>query len=169
MKKLIIALFMAVTLPAFAQTNTPPPIDSEPWYKFLDFLSHSSNLIVAPYGIYDSGTKSAGGGIALAYKVSDYVLPTLRVDVIDKDVWMPSGSLQLQYPIPMGKFTFIPFGFGGLATPLSGRGSDNGTAVGIIGLGADLKLSDHWGILGDVERWSGFNGYQFRGGFHYKF
>ena len=143
-------------------TNAPEPVQ-----RVLAFLAQGSNWIVAPYGIYDMTTKSAGGGVALAYKVSDFVLPTLRLDYINGDVFMPSGTVQLQMPIKVTTNIWLtPFLFGGVATAVTGSGAD-GTAIGIFGLGGDIRITEHFGILGDWEKWSSHE--QLRFGFHWKF
>lgn len=159
-------------------TNPPPvpPTDTTPLFSgpartAFDFLTSSStNWMVVPYGIVNSKFDKFGGGIAVAYKLSEFVAPALRLDYYDGRVWMPSASLQLQAPVRiMNKFELIPFAFSGLATPLSGKGNENGTAVGIFGAGAAIRIGARWDIIGDVEKWSGFEGLQYRMGVVFKF
>jgi hypothetical protein len=72
--------------------------------------------------------------------------------------------------------TFIPFAFAGIATPIAGKGADNGTAVGIFGVGGAIRTdfipgSSWWkpqDLIFDVEKWSGFQGTQYRFGFVWK-
>jgi hypothetical protein len=145
------------------------PFLSGPVTKVFEFLGQGSNYMIAPYGIVTSAGK-CGGGIAVGYKVSEFVVPMLRADYLDGTLFMPSASLQLQAPITLtGKFTTIPFAFAGIATPLAGKGIDNGTAVGIFGAGMAARVSTHCDIVFDVEKWSGFSGQQYRFGVLYKF
>lgn len=173
MKKLIavIGITISLVMPAKAQdTNLPsgwgPAVDG-----VLNLLSQGSNFIVAPYGIMwqsDKGNKF-GGGVALAYKMSDFVVPSIRLDYLDGKVFMPSANLTLQAPITLNKFVLVPFMFTGLATPLSGRQDENGTAVGIFGIGIAARVAAHWDILADYEKWTGYSGNQYRFGIAYKF
>src|SRR3977135_899743 len=108
MKKLLLSLaVIGSLLTAKAQTDVPPlPTLSGPSAAFVDFLLNSSNLMVAPYGIASTDFKKFGGGIGLGYRVSEFVVPFIRLDYYDKTLFMPSASLQLQAPIRfMGKFT----------------------------------------------------------------
>lgn len=173
MKKHILPLLaaLALALPIHAQTltNLPTFLDG-PGGKVWDFLTASSNIMIAPYGIISTDGKKFGGGIGAGFRVSEFVVPTLRLDYYDGRVWMPSASLQLQLPVTLaGKLTAIPFAFGGLATPLSGKGNDNGSAVGIVGVGLAVRIGTHWDIIGDLERWTGFAKDQVRLGVVYKF
>ena len=121
--------------------------------------------MVAPYGIYDSGTKSAGGGVAALYKLNDYVAPCVRMDYLNNNLFMPSGNLTLQYPLPaLGKFTLVPFAYGGLALPLAGKARDNGNLSVITGIGLALRISSHFDLITDWENWTGFKGDQYRFG-----
>lgn len=185
---LILAL---LTLPAFAQTNsTSGNLNSAagtnlitgPATQVIDFLTQGSNYMIAPYGIITTDGK-VGAGIGIGYKVSDFVVPTLRIDALTDQpvsghqsgpqgvtVWMPSASLQLQAPLTiMGKVTVIPFAFAGIATPVAGKGANNGTPVGIFGAGMAERLGTHWDLIQDFEVWSGFSGNQIRLGVVYKF
>lgn len=178
-------LFLIIGLLAFLaggvhaqDTNPiPAPAISGPGWDAIQFLGSGSNWLVAPYMIYSTGSKSAGGGIGVGYKVSDFVVPTLRLDYLEGGLYMPSASLQLQAPLKLlGKVTLIPFAFAGLATPISGKGKDNGSAVGIFGIGGAIRTdfigSDKWwkpqDVIFDFEKWSGFSGSQYRLGFVWK-
>lgn len=180
--KLVLMLILAVmlTLGVKAQdlitTNGTPTIGG-PGAAAISFLSRGSNWMTAPYAIIGSGSK-LGAGIALGYRLSDYVVPMMRLDYMQGQLWMPSADLQLQAPFTiMGKVTVIPFGFTGLATPISGAGNNNGSAVGLFGAGAAVRLDflgsgsfwKHTDIVADVEKWSGFSGQQIRFGLLYKF
>jgi hypothetical protein len=158
--------------PAESVTNTPPLVSGPALKAFEFFTASSSNWMVAPYAIYDSGSKSFGGGLGVGYKLSDYVVPTMRLDWVDSQLWMPSADLQLQLPVTFfGKVTAIPFAFAGIATPISGAGEGNGAAVGMFGTGLAVRLSSRIDLIGDVEKWSGagFKDLQYRGGVVFKF
>jgi hypothetical protein len=167
------AIILALALPATAQTNdtstNATALIGGPATTLLNFLGTGSNWFAAPYGIVGTDSKF-GGGVAVGYKISEFVVPVMRLDYYDSTVWMPSASLQLQAPLTiMGKFTLIPFAFAGLATPIAGKGADNGSAVGIFGAGAAVRISSRFDIVADVEKWSGFKGEQIRAGVLWKF
>ena len=148
-------------------TNTP--VLTGAGAELIQFLGTASNIMVAPYGTYSSEGKG-GGGIALAYEVGNFIAPMLRFDYLDKEITMPSASVQLPAPITIaGKLTVIPFGFTGVATPLSGKGNDNGSVQGIFGAGLAVRVTSHLDIVFDVEKWTGFTGQQYRGGILYRF
>lgn len=145
---------------------------------FIDGLTAATNIYTATYGIYDTTSKKAGVGVALGYKLSDFVLPVIRLDIINNGVWVPSGSLQLQAPITFnGKITIVPFGFTGIATSIATyTSSQNATVIGIFGAGGALRInSTKWyvpsDILVDYERWTGgpFNDNQIRAGLAFHF
>lgn len=174
MKKLLIILFACASLSAFAQTSTNlPPPSTAPLLSspIVDFLSRS-NLIIAPYGIYDTTAGQGGGGIGLAYKLNDFIVPTLRFDYINGAIWNPSASIQLQVPVTIaGKLTVTPFAFDGIATAIAGKGHSNFEPENIAGIGAAIKISNSLGLVADYERWTGagFNDNQIRAGFYWKF
>lgn len=143
-----------------------------PASDFLSFISASSNLMCAAYGIVSTDGKKYGGGIGLGFRVSDLVVPTLRLDYYDQKVWMPSANLQLQLPLHLGgntNITYTPFTFAGVATPLSGKGDDNGEPVGMLGIGAAVRIGKHWGLIADFEHWTGFDADQLRFGAYFRF
>lgn len=159
MKKLFLVLLLSV-LPVlgFSQTNTPPepaPIVSGEWTNIINFISSGSNWMVAPYAIYDVTSKDVGGGVGAFYLLSPLAAVGMRVDYINKEFWMASGDIQIQLPITLfGKFTAVPFGFVGLATPLSGAGDENGTAQAIYGTGLAVRVSKIIDVAADWERWT---------------
>ena len=156
-----------LSLPAQTVSTNTPVVDS-PVFQFL--ASSSSNWFVAPYGIATTKASKYGGGLAIGYKLSDYVAPVMRLDYLDGTLWMPSASLQLQVPFTLfGKVTTIPFTFAGIATPIAGAGTLNGSAVGIYGAGAAFRLTTKFDFVGDIEKWSSFPGQQIRFGVLYKF
>lgn len=178
MNKLLLTIGLACALNASvnAQTNnvdTNNPVTLPPEAsKIIDFVGSSSNLMVAAYGIAATDFKTFGGGIALAYKLSDMIVPTIRLDYYDRELWMPSASLQLQTPIKLfNKVTMIPFAFAGVAEALGGSSSgvSSGSVVGIFGVGGAIQLSSKWDFVMDYEKWTGFDKDQIRSGFLYKF
>lgn len=179
MKKFLALLGVMLAITVNAQTNTPPevstnaPPPSIPELPgiFLNFLSNTaSNWYVVPYGIYSSDTETFGAGIGVGYAITPNVVTVLRMDYLNDEIWMPSGSVQLQAPIRlMDQFQVTPFAFAGIATPLSGRGDDNRTAAGIAGAGFGAKFSKHVGLVYDIEYWSNFTGPQHRFGVLFKF
>jgi hypothetical protein len=176
------ALLAILSLPALAAdiTNSPPEAAAAtnaaatdlfggPITNVWNFLAQGSNFMIAPYGIVSTDGKT-GGGLAIAYKLSDFVVPTMRLDYYDHEVWMPSASLQLQAPLTLaGKLTVIPFAFSGIATAVAGRGAENGTVVGIFGAGGAVRLSTTVDLVADYEHWTGFKGDQIRFGVLFKF
>ena len=162
MKKCLVSLFIGVAvITASAQTNTNNPILSGPGVDAFNFLSASaSNWIIAPYGIASWDGKSFGGGLGVGYRITDMVVPTMRIDAVkshdDFTVWMPQANLQLQLPIRiMNTVTVVPFTFGGIATPVAGKHNQNGDVVGVLGVGGAIRLGTQWDLLADVEVWNG--------------
>lgn len=88
---------------------------------------------------------------------------------------MPSAQVQFQAPLVIGgKLTVTPLAFTGAATPISGRGAENGTLVGIFGAGMSLRLYESstgakLSLFGAVAKWTGFRGEQIYGGIAYRF
>jgi hypothetical protein len=164
MKRLIaLALLIASAIGGRAQSN-----DLNTVWSFLS--DASSNLFVVPYGTVwqsDHGNKF-GGGVALGYHLSDYVVPTLRIDALDGVITMPSGSAQVQYSIQLGNFTLKPFAIGGIGTPIMGKGTQNGSAIGIMGAGAAVAYKDVFELATDYEKWTGYSGNQIRVGVVFK-
>lgn len=160
--KSLIAAFLLLATSAFAQTNTPPstnaPIISGPAADAISFITTEgvTNWMIAPFGIYSTTSKEWGGGLGIGYKLSDFVVPVMRIDYLASQLWMPSMNLQLQVPVKiMGKVTVIPFTFAGVATTISGGGNDNGSAVGMLGVGGAIRIADHWDLVADYELWQG--------------
>lgn len=185
MKRTIIALIgllALLALPVAAQTNAPPPT-APTQENLLDFLTTGSNYWAAAGGAYSVDSKEWGATVALGYIVpgTEVISPMLRLDELGGDFYLISGQLRLQPPRQlMGKIPLIPFAMAGVGTPLGGAGPENGTAIGIVGAGAALKLDvlgdawlwKHLDIVGDYEYWSGLNtarANQVRFGFLLKF
>jgi len=180
-KLMTIIGLLALACSGFAQTNiTIPPDAPAPVQEagsVLNFLSSAgTNLMVAGYGIYSTGSRSAGGGIALAYKLTDFIAPAVRLDYLNRSFYQGSFSTQLQYPLTFGnKITVVPFALGGVATPFGGAGKDNETVQGIAGVGLAVRMDwlgsfgKHLDLIADWEKWSATSGNQYRFGVLYKF
>lgn len=120
------------------------------WQLFL--AGATTNLIIAPYGISSTDFKKFGAGLAVGYKLSDNVVPTLRIDYYDGKLWMPSGNLQLQTRLKLGPFDLYPFVFTGVAVPINSGTS--AAVVGMVGTGAALRLGNNFDLLADYEVWT---------------
>lgn len=161
--------------PLPAETAAPVSIVSSPIFKFFQ---DGSNWVIAPFAIYDSTTKTYGGGIAAAYKAREFVVPVLRLDILNGGAYVPSGAMQLQMPITLfGRVTGTPFAFSAVATAVNNQKGKSGEVIGIFGTGIIIELpgNDKWYVpdyfLADYERWSGagFNDNQYRVGVGLKF
>lgn len=161
--------------PVVLNTNTSPPTLSGPFIDALGLLSTATNLSVAPYGLYRTSDGRAGGGIAALYNITPNFASGVGLDMMDSQLWMPSGQVQFQLPLVIaGTVTTTPFGYTGLSTPIGGAGDDNGTAVGIFGAGLGLKLlgdtqGRHLSLFYSIEHRTGFDGEWMRFGLYYRF
>lgn len=166
----LLLMFFALCFSAPAQTaatgtNAPDSaLFGNTGSTLWDFATTGSNYWAAPYGTFGVSSHTAGGGIAVGYHISDVVNPVLRLDYFDGSFWMPSLTAQLQPPRQlMGKIPVIPFGIAGMATPIAGAGTGNGSLVTILGAGAALKLDafgsaswlKHTDLVVDYEKWLG--------------
>lgn len=183
-KIIAIAAFMLslCATSTLAQTDTNPPPDTNapsiidsPIWQFV--TTESTNWFFATGATYDVTTKTGGAWLGAAYKLSDFVVPVIRLDAINGGVFIPSGNLQLQIPVKLfGKLEVIPLAFTGIATSINNYGN-SGNAIGVFGTGAAIRLpqNDKWYIpddlVGDYERWTGggFNDNQIRLGAAWKF
>lgn len=158
LSKISALLLLAGSLYAADTPTNSPPIISGPAADAISFITTEgvTNWMIAPFGIYSTTSKEWGGGLGIGYKLSDFVVPVMRIDYLASQLWMPSMNLQLQVPVHiMGKVTVIPFTFAGVATTVSGGGSENGTAVGMLGIGGAIRIASHWDLVGDYEIWNG--------------
>lgn len=172
-----------VTVPVTASITDTNPIIGGPAASWLAFLGSGSNWMAVPYATYSQGDKSFGGGLGLGYLITPNVVTMMRLDYFASKVYMPSLSIQLQAPVKiMQAATIVPFAFAGAASPISGAGSDNGTAVAIVGAGAALRLDflsknptafvNRLDLVADYELWNGLPSdqqKQWRFGLLYKF
>lgn len=204
---------LTLAMPAQAQTNLPPAITdgtnnaltlSPPStnapapatvqgdvQNIIDIIkSGETNWYFIPYGLYAPGLqKKAGGGLAAAYPISQYVFGSLRMDYVNGGFWMPSGSATFQIPVKLTSWlTVSPFAYAGVGVPVSGATvngvtlpgqtpkNNNGQPTAILGYGASIKLFerstpatqwyqlDSLYIVADREEWTGFPGEQYRFG-----
>jgi hypothetical protein len=158
----------ALALTGYSQvldTNTSPPTLSGPFVDFLGSLSQATNWGVATFGIYtphsstsSSSGASYGAGAVVLYNISPYVATGVGIDWLDKNVTMPSAQVQFQAPIRIGGTNgviFRPFAFTGVATPVAGEGTDNGTAVGLFGAGIGVKIYKGFNAFYAIEQRTG--------------
>ena len=164
---LLVVETLAVALsviPALAQTNSAvSPTPMSVTENAVASVMTASNWLVIPFGIYDTGTKLFGGGVAVVYNLSS---PTnairvglmTRMDYINNEVWEPGANLKLGMPFRLNNGAVItPITFAGTAIAVSGKGSANGTLAGIVGLGADIDFplfNRRWNFIFDVEKWT---------------
>jgi len=162
------SLFAAQAQPVVLNTNTSPPTLAGPGVDAFNTITTATNWIVAPFFEYSPDAKEQqwGGGMAAIVNLNESrtLATMLRADYVEGDWWMPSASLQLQFPITVASnITITPFAFTGVALPLGGK--DKTTLQGVFGSGFDIKmnkLSKHWSMAFDVEYWSVANGIQYR-------
>ena len=161
----------------------PPTIQSSV-QGLADALANGvTNWYIGVYGLYAPKLqKHLGFGFGAAYPLSEYVITTVRIDYINGGFWMPSGNATLQIPISIpvpasittNKIMLTPFAYAGVGIPVGGASGNNGQATGILGTGAVLNLwtsstpSPKWysidsvKLVGDIEKWGGFDGNQYR-------
>src|ERR1039458_7942105 len=127
-------------VPVLAMDTNGAPFLSGPAMDLLATLGSATNWGVAGFGIYEpasSGHRAAyGAGAVALYNINLYMASGIGIDWLDNAVTMPSGQFQFQFPFILGGTNGIkatPFAFTGVATPVSGMGADNGTAVGLFG------------------------------------
>lgn len=169
------------------QTNTYPVTNAPTVSQAIDTLLASvqagqTNWEVIPYGLYAPALKQKyGGGLALLYPLSTYVVTGARVDWVNGGFWMPSGNATLQLPIKLTSWlTITPFTYAGIGVPLGGAQvagfvlpgkpspDNNGQPTAILGYGAAIDIYKstgfikHASLVGDAEKWTGFDGQQYR-------
>ena len=187
------ALALMLSLPsAQAQsTNTTDLIGSETgviggitaglseWLNNNEAARTATNWLVAPYFTYAPDIEAedkVGGGIFVAYKVTDFLYAGIGVDYLG-ELTLPQGNVELKADIKPFKYlgfatNFIarPFAVAGIAVPLSGSGDDNGNVGSIIGAGVAIpvwKISDNYtmSVGGALLKWTGVGDYS---GNHYQ-
>ena len=175
-KSLIAVTLLTLGGVVTAQTNLPPVATNNASGFLTDvvnWFSQGTNFIVVPYGIVTSGNNGkygGGGGVALAYEVSQYFESGMRIEYLNKAFYQGSFTAQLQVPITLfKKVTVVPFILGGVAVPFGGGAANPGSVQGIAGTGLAVRLSTKWDLIGDIEKWSATPGQQYRLGVGYKF
>ena len=170
LKALALAAMLAVThFSSQAQTNTNSgPYDLPQIFNFLSGVG--TNLSASAYGLYDLTSKSAGGGVALDYKITPIVGAALRLDYLKGDLYVVQGTVNLEVPFKLGNFVVVPFAFAGGGTPFSGT-SRSGDLLWVASAGMSMHVNNHWAILFGYEHWSGagFNDDVLGGGLRYSF
>lgn len=162
MKKVLAVIALAATcLAGYSQdqidTNAPP-IFQDTAGSIIDFLSHGSNYLVAPYGFYDTGIKKSGGGLAVVALVQPWFGPLLRFEYDGDKFWTMTGEAQFQVPnIKLGKVSVVPFAHGGVGAVLGGDESESLT-VANYGGGIQIGFTKNFGLFAAWEKRSAFNG-----------
>lgn len=146
--------------PPVLVTNSTGPVLEGPFIDFLGSLSTATNWGVAAFSIYAPQDKSWGAGLVALYNISPYVATGIGIDWLDRgNVTMPSTQVQFQAPFLIGgKVRVTPFGFTGVATPLSGKGDDNKTVVGLFGAGLGVKIYGGLQAFYAIEQRTGESG-----------
>ncbi len=171
------------TVPPNTDTNGVPTITGGLTELFQAF-KENTNLLWEVHGLYASGLpKKIGGGVGAVWPINQYSFASVRIDWVNGGFWMPQGNFGLQLPIKLFSWlTVTPFTYAGIAVPVSGAqiGSitvggaaprdNNGQATAILGGGGAINVYSPWHlkIVGDVERWTGFPGNQYRFGLTFR-
>jgi hypothetical protein len=179
-----------LTAPPLTLEQPTPTIQSSVQGLWDAFLTGNSKWLFEAHGLYAPKLQNKyGGGAGVFYPLNDYVYTGLRIDWVDGGFWMPSGNAGLQLPIrPFNKFgglaaklVLTPFAYVGIGIPLSGAtvgditipGSvqnNNGQATVITGYGLAVSVWQNkkgnvtFSLIGDREKWAGFEGSQYRAG-----
>ncbi len=165
----------AVPEPASQSSTNAPSLLSGPAVDAFEFITTAgvSNWFAVPFATYDCTAHGFGGGVAIGYKLSDFVAPVLRFDYINSGIYSAQADMQLQVPVRiLGKIEVVPFTFAGIAAPVSGAGDENWSVVGVVGVGTAVRLHRHWDLVADWEHWTGGpfdSNNQIRFGVLYKF
>jgi hypothetical protein len=195
--KLLLAATLCCGLTTQAQTTTnasggtttvvnPVPTVQSGLQMIVDAIkSGETNYWGEVHGLYASGlNKKEGGGVGLFWNLSQYVYTGVRVDYVDGDFWMPSGSATVQLPVKIFSWLQVaPLGYAGIGIPLSGATvggetlgkparDNNDQPTAILGYGGAVRIANinskskwipsHIDIIVDQETWTGFNGKQYR-------
>lgn len=162
----VAALLLATIIPLKAQVDTnAPPLPGWKWIQFLSATNTSWAAAVAPSyapDLKDSNGRDAqwGAGVLVGYWVSPYVLTAMRFDYLGNSFFSVEGSATAQAPMKLfNTVTVSPFATTGIATPLSGAGSENGTPIWIAGAGISSTVYK-WSygsvnLLFESEKWTG--------------
>ena len=179
-----------LTAPPLTLEQPTPTIQSSVQGLWDAFLTGNSKWLFEAHGLYAPKLQNKwGGGAGVFYPLNEYVYTGFRIDWVDGGFWMPSGNAGLQLPIrPFNKFgglaaklVLTPFAYVGIGIPLSGAtvgditipGSvrnNNGQATVITGYGLAVSIWQNkkgnvtFSLIGDREKWAGFEGSQYRAG-----
>lgn len=136
-------------------TNSTPFLSGPAADLFHSLLF--TNVIVVGYGeINMDDTSKYGGGLAIGYHASDYLVPFVRLDYIDHNITEVSATAQLQLPATLfGKLTLVPLAYAGTGTAVGGKGPNNGNIVGILGAGGAIRIGSQFDILASYEMRTG--------------
>lgn len=147
---LLTACFLAiVTLPATAQSTNAPP-------NLWDIVTTGTNYFGGGYGTVNYKLNTAGGGIFVGYRATDFLAPVARLDYWSGTLYTMSLNVELQVPrTVMGKIPVVPFAIAGVETPLKGNASTDA----VVGAGAAIRLdflgtswlATHLDLVGDYE------------------
>lgn len=165
-------ILLACSLPSRADTNS---FLSGPLPDAVGGILTATNLAIAPYGIYDTHGHTFGGGLLALYNITPAVATGAALQYLNHEVWMPSAQLQLQAPVRLGNTVeLVPLIFTGIGTPVSGKGPNNGSAIGIFGGGLGVKLfgseiHSRLDVFLGAAKWTGFPGEQLYGGLLWRF
>lgn len=168
-----------------AVTTTNPPTIQQGAQEIVNALESGTNWWAEVHGLYaPSLAQKYGGGAGVFWNLSDLVYAGTRVDWVDGGFWMPSLDATFQVPLQITSWLRVaPFGVTGVGIPLSGAkvgdftipGSvkdNNGQPTAILGYGMAVHvakinttkkyLPKSVDLLGDTEKWTGFEGNQYR-------
>lgn len=169
-------LCISAVNPAFSQdgaTTTNAATVREALQGVVDaFNAGATNWFFVATPVYAPNlAEHWGATVALNYRVNDYLLAGPRFDYVNGGFYMMTGTVTLQLPLQPLKGVFpklwvIPFGYGGAGAPISG--DQKGVLTGIVGTGAAIRFVEigHWRLelVGDIEKWTGLPGKQYRCG-----
>jgi hypothetical protein len=148
--------------PVTLNTNTSPLL-SGPFVDILDKLTTATNWGVAVFSLQTPHSKSTGnpawgGGALFLYNFNSYFGAGLGIDYMDGNTTMPSAQMQLSAPLYVGGTNGVrvtPFGFTGIATPISGADYQNGSPVGIFGAGLGVRITGGLNAFYAIEQRTG--------------
>lgn len=120
-----------------------------------------TNWSVDPYATYapsaPGGSSKFGGGLFACYDFNSYAGAGLGLDWLGQ-FSLVSGDIQLKAPFHLAtlfpslssaswyqNFEIVPFVIGGVATPYSGNGHFNGTAMVVSDVGGYFEFGNLWG------------------------
>lgn len=185
----VLGLFLVVATATVAQTNgpvvgpvAPPPTLQGGAQEIWDAVTDGdTNWVGTTFFIYApkaEKNKQFGGGAAILHKVngSNNLLVGPRVDYINGGFEMVSGNVTLQLPIhPIKSLDWLevtPFAYAGVGLPF---GSKTTQLTGIGGVGGAVEFHPsgpgrwHFGLVGDIEKWTSISGNEYRIGPYARF